>query len=72
MVMFVNAIASLGVSGIPGTAFVAAGVAFTLLGLPFSVILLVQAVDPIIDMGRTAMNVNGALTTAVVLDKKLQ
>ena len=65
----INMIASLGVSGIPGTAFIAAGVTFATLGLPFNIIALVQGVDPIIDMGRTATNVNGAMTTAVIVDR---
>ena len=65
----INMIASLGVSGIPGTAFIAAGVTFATLGLPFNIIALVQGVDPIIDMGRTATNVNGVMTTAVITDR---
>ncbi len=69
MVMFVNAIASLGISGIPGTAYIAATVTLTSLHLPYSIIALVQGVDPIVDMGRTATNVNGVLTTALVVDK---
>jgi hypothetical protein len=72
MVMFINALASLGVSGIPGTAFVAAGVSLSALGLPYSVIGLVQGIDPIIDMGRTATNVNGMITTAVTVDPLLR
>ncbi len=65
----INMIASFGVSGIPGTAFIAAGVTFSTLGLPFNIIALVQGIDPIIDMGRTATNVNGVMTTAVITDK---
>ena len=72
MVMFVNALASLGISGIPGTAFVAATVSLTTLGLPYAVVGLVQGVDPIIDMGRTATNVNGVMTTAVTVDRLLK
>lgn len=71
LVMVTNMLASLGVSGIPGTAFVAAGVTLTTLGLPYSVVGLVQGVDPIIDMGRTATNVNGVLTTAVVTNQAM-
>lgn len=71
LIMLVNAIASLGVSGIPGTAFVAAGVSLMTLGLPYAIVGLVQGVDPIIDMGRTATNVNGVLTTALVVDKTI-
>lgn len=71
MVMFINAIASLGISGIPGTAYIAATVTLTSLHLPYSIIALVQGVDPIVDMGRTATNVNGVLTTALVVDKQI-
>lgn len=69
MVMFINAIASLGISGIPGTAYIAASVTLTSLNLPYSVIALVQGIDPIIDMGRTATNVSGVMTTALVVNR---
>lgn len=71
MVMFINTIASLGISGIPGTAFVAATVTLTAMGLPYAVVGLVQGVDSIVDMGRTATNVNGVMATAIVVDKTL-
>jgi uncharacterized protein len=71
MVMFANAIASLGISGIPGTAYIAAGVSLSFLGLPYGVVALVYGIDSIVDMGRTAVNVNGMMTTAVVIDKGL-
>ena len=69
MVMFINAIASLGISGIPGTAYIAASITLTSLNLPYAVIALVQGIDPIIDMGRTATNVNGVMTTALVVNR---
>lgn len=69
MIMLINMIASLGISGIPGTAYIAATVTLTSLNLPYAVIALVQGIDPIIDMGRTATNVNGVMTTAVVVDR---
>lgn len=68
-VMLISAIASLGVSGIPGTAFVAASAALNLLGLPYFMLGVVQSVDPIVDMGRTATNVNGAITAALFADR---
>lgn len=71
MVMFINTIASLGISGIPGTAFIAATVTLTALGLPYAVVGLVQGVDSIVDMGRTATNVNGTLATAIIVDQGL-
>lgn len=68
LVMFINAIASLGISGIPGTAYIAATITLTSLNLPYAIIGLVQGIDPIIDMGRTATNVNGVMATSLVVD----
>ena len=68
-IAIINMIASLGVSGIPGTAFVAAGVVLSTLGLPYSIVALVQGIDPVIDMGRTATNINAVMTTAVLVDR---
>jgi L-cystine uptake protein TcyP (sodium:dicarboxylate symporter family) len=72
MIMFINSIASLGISGIPGTAYIAATVTLTSLNLPYAVVGLVQGIDPIIDMGRTATNVSGALTTALVVEATME
>jgi L-cystine uptake protein TcyP (sodium:dicarboxylate symporter family) len=71
-VMMINAVASLGISGIPGTAYIAATVTLTSLNLPYGIVGLVQGIDPIIDMGRTAVNVNGVMTTALVVNKFTQ
>ena len=65
----INMIASLGVSGIPGTAYIAAGVTLSTLGLPFGIIAIAQSVDPIIDTLRTPVNVNSVMATAIVVDK---
>lgn len=69
MVAMINMLASLGVSGIPGAASIAAGVTLSSLGLPYAVLAFVQGVDPILDMGRTAVNVNATLTTALITQK---
>ena len=59
-------------SGIPGTAFVAASAALNLLGLPYFMLGVVQSVDPLVDMGRTATNVNGAMTAALFANHSLK
>ncbi|QLE78724.1 dicarboxylate/amino acid:cation symporter [Francisella sp. Scap27] len=61
--------ASLGVSGIPGTAYVAAGVVFTYFNLPWEIIGLILGVDALIDSFRTPLNIHGSMTTAVIVDK---
>ena len=61
--------ASLGVSGIPGTAYVAAGVVFTYFNLPWEIIGLILGVDALIDSFRTPLNIHGSMTTAVIVDR---
>lgn len=70
-VMLINAISSLGISGIPGTAYIAATITLTSLNLPYSIVVLVQGIDPIIDMGRTTTNVNGVIATALFVDNNI-
>ncbi len=71
--VFVIAIGSVGIAGIPGTATMAASVSLsgTGLGAFFGSISPVLAIDPIIDMGRTMLNVSGAMTNALFIDHRL-
>ncbi|AJC49564.1 dicarboxylate/amino acid:cation symporter [Allofrancisella guangzhouensis] len=69
LISFICMLASLGVSGIPGTAFVAAGIVFSYFGLPWQLIALIIGVDAIIDSFRTPLNIHGSMTTAIIVDK---
>ena len=71
MSVIVIALGSIGIAGVPGTATMAASVSLsgTGLGAFFSSISPVLAIDPIIDMGRTMLNVSGSMTNAIVVDK---
>ncbi|WP_298706629.1 cation:dicarboxylate symporter family transporter [uncultured Veillonella sp.] len=71
MSVIVIALGSLGIAGIPGTATMAASVSLsgTGLGAFYGMISPVLAIDPIIDMGRTMLNVSGSMTNAIVVDK---
>ncbi len=69
MISLICMLASIGVAGIPGTAFVAAGVVFSYFGLPWQFIAFVIGVDAIIDSFRTPLNIHGAMTTAIIVDK---
>ncbi|MDX8336767.1 cation:dicarboxylate symporter family transporter [Candidatus Cetobacterium colombiensis] len=73
MSIIVVSISSLGIAGIPGTATMAASVALSGTGLAgmFSLINPILAIDPIIDMPRTMLNVVGSLTNALMVDKSL-
>ena len=68
MTIFVVAIGSPGIAGIPGTATMAASVGLSGVGMgaQFGMVSPILAIDPIIDMPRTMINVTGSLTNALV------
>ncbi len=71
MIVVVVTIGSIGIAGVPGTATVAATVTLNGLGLGEFIpqIGAVFGIDPIIDMGRTMLNVTGSMLSAVLVDK---
>lgn len=71
MIVVVVTIGSIGIAGVPGTATVAATVTLNGLGLGEAIphVGAVFGIDPIIDMGRTMLNVTGAMVAAIVVDK---
>lgn len=73
MSLIVITIGSFGIAGVPGAATMAASVSLsgTGLGSMFSLINPILAIDPIIDMGRTLLNVTGSVTNAIMVDKSL-
>lgn len=73
MSIIVVSIGSLGIAGIPGTATMAASVGLSGTGLAsmFPLINPILAIDPIIDMPRTMLNVIGSVTNAIMVDKSL-
>lgn len=73
MTIIVVTIGSLGIAGIPGTATMAASVGLSGVGMAsqFAMVSPILAIDPIIDMPRTMLNVTGSLTNALVVDKRM-
>ena len=73
MSVIVVALGSLGIAGIPGTATMAASVALSGVGLAssFPLVSPILAIDPIVDMGRTLINVTGSMVNAMVVDRTL-
>jgi len=73
MLLLVIALSSFGIAGVPGGILLMISIPLTALGLGehFALAATVFAVDPIIDMFRTFTNVNGALTTSMVVGKSL-
>lgn len=69
MSLIVITISSLGIAGIPGTAAMAVSVVISGMGMGeyFPLAGGILAIDPILDMGRTMLNVNGSITSAVTV-----
>ncbi|WP_339057902.1 L-cystine transporter [Candidatus Regiella endosymbiont of Tuberolachnus salignus] len=65
-------ISSIGVAGVGGGAIFAALIVLPALGLPVTLVALLITVEPLIDMGRTALNVNGAITAGVITSQLMK
>ncbi|PHM45727.1 C4-dicarboxylate transporter DctA [Xenorhabdus mauleonii] len=59
-------ISSAGVAGVGGGATFAALIVLPAMGLPVTLVALLISVEPLIDMGRTALNVNGAMAAGTI------
>jgi len=67
LVVVLALLTSIGVAGIPAASLVAIVIILQALGLPLEAIAIVMATDRILDMMRTAVNVFGDTTAAVVI-----
>ncbi|MFT0214011.1 L-cystine transporter [Pseudomonas sp. F1_0610] len=65
-------ISSIGVAGVGGGATFAALIVLPALGLPVELVALLISVEPLIDMGRTALNVSGSMTAGMVTSQVLK
>lgn len=63
------AISSFGIAGVGGGATFAALVVLPAMGMPIALVALLISIEPLIDMARTALNVNGAMTAGVLTGK---
>lgn len=73
MSVLVITIGSIGIAGIPGTSTMAASVALSGVGMgtSFALVTPILAIDPIIDMMRTLLNVSGSMINAILVDRQL-
>ena len=74
MTILVITISSVGIAGVPGTATTSASINLSAVGFGqyFDLTSPILAVDPILDMARTTLNINGVVTTSLIVDKKLK
>lgn len=73
MLAIVIAISSFGIAGIPGAATISISVVISGMGLGayFPLIGAIIAIDPILDMGRTLLNVSGTMVSAITVNKSI-
>ena len=64
-------LSSVGVAGVGGGATFAALIVLPAMGLPVSLVALLISVEPLIDMGRTALNVSGSMVAGTVTSQIL-
>lgn len=67
----VTAISSFGIAGVGGGATFAALTVLSAMGLPIGLAGLLIAIEPLIDMGRTALNVDGSVVAGLVTARVL-
>jgi len=72
MLFIVIVVSSFGIAGIPGAATLSVSVVVSGMGMGayFPLVGAVIAVDPILDMGRTCLNVSGTMVSAIVTGKE--
>lgn len=69
MVVLVGTLASIGTAGVPGAGIVMIATVFVQLGLPMEAVALLTAIDALVGMGCTALNVTGDLVGTTLIDK---
>ena len=67
--ILVTAISSFGIAGVGGGATFAALTVLSAMGLPVGLVGLLIAIEPLIDMARTALNVSDSMVTGLVSSK---
>ncbi|WP_158735603.1 dicarboxylate/amino acid:cation symporter [Alteribacillus sp. YIM 98480] len=68
-VVLIGTLASVGTAGVPGAGIIMIATVFSQLGLPMEAVALLAAVDVLIGMGATCLNVTGDLIGTTVINK---
>lgn len=71
MLVLVVTLGSFGIAGVGGGATFAALIVLSTLNLPVALAGLLISIEPLIDMGRTAINVSGSMTAGAVTSRVL-
>lgn len=71
MLVGIVTVSSIGVAGVGGGATFAALIVLPAMGLPVTLVALLISIEPLIDMGSTALNISGAMTAGAVTSQVL-
>ena len=74
MLAIVIAVSSFGIAGLPGAATISISVVIAGMGMGeyFPLVGAILAIDPILDMGRTFLNVSGTMVSALTVGKSFK
>jgi Na+/H+-dicarboxylate symporter len=67
MVVITATLASIGTAGVPGVGLIMLAMVFQQVGLPVAAIGVIDGVDRLLDMVRTAVNVTGDAVISVIV-----
>ncbi|MCZ2158538.1 cation:dicarboxylase symporter family transporter [Bartonella sp. 220] len=65
-------LSSIGVAGVGGGAIFAALIVLPMMGLPVSLVAVLMSIEPLIDMGRTALNVSDSMLAGTITSQILR
>lgn len=68
-VVLIGTLASIGTAGVPGAGIIMIATVFAQLGLPMEAVGLLTAIDALVGMGCTSLNITGDLVGTTVIDK---
>ena len=70
-VVLIVGISSFGIAGVGGGATFAALIVLSSMNLPVALVGILISIEPLIDMGRTALNVNGSMVAGSITSRVL-
>ncbi|WP_263080466.1 dicarboxylate/amino acid:cation symporter [Endozoicomonas sp. Mp262] len=68
-IIFTSTLAAVGTAGVPGAGLIMLSLVLTSVGLPMEGVALIAAIDRILDMARTCVNVTGDIMVATLIGK---
>jgi Na+/H+-dicarboxylate symporter len=68
-IVVVGTLATIGTAGVPGAGIIMIATVFAQVGLPIETVALLAAIDSLVGMGATALNVTGDLVGAAIISR---